>query len=128
MTEVFIKNFCFKNNIPIKQLNKHALDLLGEYQWPGNVRELKNVIIKLITQSEDQVITSNNVQMVLGKDNHSASASVSTASLREATDSFQRNLILDRLRQYDGNVTETARDLGENRSHFYRRLKKLGIS
>ena len=48
--------------------------------------------------------------------------------LKEARDSFEKTLILERLARFGGNVTHTAADLGIERTHLHRKLKSLGIA
>ena len=43
-------------------------------------------------------------------------------------DAYERNYILRKLAECDGNITRAAEALGIDRSHLYRRMKALGIS
>ncbi len=124
----FIKEFCFAHNSPLKKLSPDAVKVLQNHDWPGNVRELKNVLVKLITGNESETISALSVEFFLGKQPSGITKTTPfERTLRDATADFQKQFILEALNQNDGNVTETARVLGENRSHFYRRLKKLQI-
>ena len=48
-------------------------------------------------------------------------------SFKEATDAYQREFILHKLNEFDGNVSKAAEAMGVDRSHLYRRMKNLGI-
>jgi two-component system nitrogen regulation response regulator NtrX len=48
-------------------------------------------------------------------------------SYREAAETYEREYILRKLAETDGNITRTAELMGIDRSHLYRRLKALGI-
>jgi two-component system nitrogen regulation response regulator NtrX len=50
----------------------------------------------------------------------------SAQSLRQAVEEFERQHILERLRAHGGQVAATARELGLERSHLYKKMKKLG--
>jgi two-component system nitrogen regulation response regulator NtrX len=50
------------------------------------------------------------------------------ASYREGRDAYERNYILKKLSEHDGNVTRTAEAMGIDRSHLYRRMKALSIN
>lgn len=39
------------------EITEEAMDMLLEFDWPGNVRELKNVIERAVYQSDDELIT-----------------------------------------------------------------------
>jgi len=54
-------------------------------------------------------------------------ASAAAASLRQAVEEFERRHILERLRAHGGQVAATARELGLERSHLYKKMRALGI-
>ena len=54
-------------------------------------------------------------------------ASATAASLRQAVEEFERQHILERLRAHGGQVAATARELGLERSHLYKKMRALGI-
>ena len=47
--------------------------------------------------------------------------------LRQARARFERQYILDRLSANRGNLGDTARELGIERTNLYRKMKQLGI-
>ena len=52
---------------------------------------------------------------------------VNDPSFKAATDAYQREFILHKLAQHDGNVSKAAEEMGVDRSHLYRRMRSLGI-
>jgi DNA-binding NtrC family response regulator len=48
-------------------------------------------------------------------------------SLRSAVEIFERRFILERLKAHGGQVAATARELGLERSHLYKKMRALGI-
>lgn len=54
-------------------------------------------------------------------------ASFRFPSFKDATDAYQREFILHKLAEFDGNVSKAADDMGVDRSHLYRRMRNLGI-
>jgi two-component system, NtrC family, nitrogen regulation response regulator NtrX len=50
------------------------------------------------------------------------------ASLQEARAAYEREYILKKLAESNGNVTRTAEILGLERSNLYRKMKALGIA
>jgi two-component system nitrogen regulation response regulator NtrX len=48
-------------------------------------------------------------------------------TFKEATDAYQREFILHKLAEFEGNVSKAADDMGVDRSHLYRRMRNLGI-
>jgi two-component system nitrogen regulation response regulator NtrX len=47
--------------------------------------------------------------------------------LQQARTAYERDFILRKLEENQGNVSRTAADLGLERSHLYRKMKHLGI-
>ena len=50
------------------------------------------------------------------------------SSLQEARAAYERDYILRKLEENQGNVTRAAEALGLERSHLYRKMKSLGIA
>jgi len=48
-------------------------------------------------------------------------------SLKEATGRFEREFILRRLAQNDGNIAKTAEQIGIARRNLHRKIRQLGI-
>ncbi len=56
LVEHFIQKICQSEDINIKTISSEALKYLQEYTWPGNIREIENIIMRVITLSdEDQI-------------------------------------------------------------------------
>jgi two-component system nitrogen regulation response regulator NtrX len=128
-----------------KQLTPEAEKLFAAYNWPGNVRELKNTIERLVIFSDANAISGEHVLSLmphLGRPVSSLSASTPAyanpvqggmnqlapaGSLRDAKTEFEREFIVRKLRENDGNVSRTAQALGIERSHLHRKIKSYGI-
>jgi len=50
------------------------------------------------------------------------------STLHEARAAYERDYILRKLEEHQGNVTRAAEALGLERSHLYRKMKALGIA
>jgi two-component system nitrogen regulation response regulator NtrX len=48
-------------------------------------------------------------------------------ALRDLVDGYEREVVRERLRRFGGHVTNTARSLGLERSHLYKKCKQLGL-
>ena len=62
----FIELYCEESKRKKPSIKREAIDMLARYEWPGNVRELKNVIQRLLFDSED-VITTDDIKHALIK-------------------------------------------------------------
>ena len=107
-----------------------AIDALKQYAWPGNIRELRNVVERLLLLS-GAVVDAGSVELALPAARSSRPAAVSVADsagpLAERMLNFERAEVLKELERHNRNITQTARTLGLERSHFYKKCQQLGI-
>lgn len=61
----FARDFSEKYGSPTIEIDDQAKILIRNYTWPGNIRELKNVVEQLSVLSEDQVITAEELLMII---------------------------------------------------------------
>jgi len=98
--------------------------LLQAYRWPGNVRELKNIIERLVIMVPSDTIEASDMPDNLTEHSISASSLV----LKEAKNEFERRFILQALRLNNWNITETAQQLGIERTNLHRKMRQHDIS
>jgi two-component system nitrogen regulation response regulator NtrX len=115
-----------------KHFSESALEVILGYRWPGNVRELRNLVERLVIMVQGERIERRHLPPSLHHD-HARSDSTKTlatgfSSLQEARAAYERDYILRKLEENQGNVTRTAEALGLERSHLYRKMKSLGIA
>src|SRR6185295_10359399 len=102
-----------------------AIGELKRYNWPGNVRELRNVVERLMLLSEDGVVDQRSVEKALPAGE--AAPATSTGTLAERVEAFERELLLTELKRHRYHATETAKALGLERSHLYKKCQQLGV-
>jgi two-component system nitrogen regulation response regulator NtrX len=100
-----------------------ALDLLRGHSFPGNVRELRNLVERLVIMSPGAGIGPEDVGAVLPRVDTGAGAA---GRLSDAVREFEKQQIEAALRAEGGNVTRAAMRLGLERSHLYKKMRKLG--
>lgn len=125
LVEHFRREFSLANGRPPKEFKPSAIEKMQSYAWPGNVRELRNTVERVIIMHARPQIEADDLP-ILGADAPPAS-SYNFDSYREAAETYEREYILRKLGETDGNITRTAELMGIDRSHLYRRLKALGI-
>lgn len=123
------------------RLDSEARVALHEYGWPGNVRELEHILLRAALCAAkggprgDSVIISVGDLALPGTLGHGVSDPLSTVllespsnkSLRDATDEFQRRLIVVTLERNDGNWSAAARELDLDRANLRRLAQRLGV-
>ena len=125
LTEHFALLVAQQNDWPPRKITSGAYDVLSAYAWPGNVRELRNVVERLLLLADAEVDAST-VRLALPSGASSA-ISVSSGTLAERVDAYERSVILTELQKNDFRMTDTARALGLERSHLYKKCQQLGI-
>jgi len=108
-----------------------AMRALQAHAWPGNIRELRNVVERLLLFAEDGSITVATVQSALpaaaGREAHAGFSLTASGSLAERVEQFERQVILDEIKRHNQHITNTAKALGLERSHLYKKCQQLGI-
>ncbi len=126
LVEHFNREFSSANGRMTKEFTPAAIERMQNYNWPGNVRELRNTVERVIIMHTLPVVEADDLPL-LGAEAPPAS-SYNFDSYREAAETYEREYILRKLAEADGNITRTAELMGIDRSHLYRRLKALGIN
>ncbi len=112
-----------------KRFSEDAFHKMGEHSWPGNVRELKNFVERVFILIHTEEISAKEIQLA-GITNSFDEADRMfdyNATLREARSQFERDFILKKLDENDGNISKTAELIGVERSHLHRKIKSYGI-
>ena len=123
----FAAQVAAQNGWKAKAFEPDAIAELQRYGWPGNVRELRNVVERLLLLA-DGPVDAGAVRQALPLADGSADAPAAAAgSLAERTDAFEREQILAELRRHNQRMTDTAKALGLERSHLYKKCQALGI-
>jgi len=115
----FLKVFQKKYQKPQLRLGTQALRKLNKYHWPGNVRELQHTIEKAVILSE------GNVLMPADFDLKAVSSSMpkELPSLSE----MEKDLIINAMDRYQGNLSLVAEKLGVTRQTLYNKIKRYAL-
>jgi DNA-binding NtrC family response regulator len=100
-----------------------ALEALARHAFPGNIRELRNLVERLVIMSPGTTVSAEDAIAVLPA---AAGAPAGAARMSDAVQDFERRQIEEALAAEGGNMTRAAARLGLERSHLYKKMKKLG--
>ena len=117
LAEVFVRDFCQLNNLPMRQLTDSAREQLKAHPFPGNVRELKAVVELATVLADGEFIHGEDLPLRLGKATFGPGSQL---SLREQTTAIVQSC-LDEL---DGDVLAVASRLNIGKSTIYRMLQQ----
>ncbi|HLJ29429.1 MAG TPA: sigma-54 dependent transcriptional regulator [Candidatus Angelobacter sp.] len=107
-----------------------AVHALQAHSWPGNIRELRNVIERVLLFTDGDFVTAATVRTALPASTVAANAGVPSQSggtLAQRVEGFERQMILDEIKRQNYHITNTAKALGLERSHLYKKCQQLGI-
>jgi anaerobic nitric oxide reductase transcription regulator len=134
--------FCEQSRVKmgLKQvgLSESARMLLAQYGWPGNIRELEHAIYRAIVLARagypqgELVLQPQHFQLagqldVVAHEPEIPPVETPFASLREATDAFQRGQVMEALARNGNNWAASARQLGVDVANLHRLAKRLGV-
>jgi two-component system, NtrC family, nitrogen regulation response regulator NtrX len=119
----FAQHVSEQNGWKPKRFTPESVKALEAYGWPGNVRELRNSIERLLLLADGEV-DLRTVRLVLPVIREQV-RNVGTLAAR--VEAFEKETILAELKDHGYNVAETARALGLERSHLYKKCNQLGI-
>ena len=124
----FLAEACERNGRRPMRLERDALAALQTHDFPGNVRELRNLVERLAILCDGPEITADDVTAALpGGRRPRTDRFRAGASFHDLVEEAEREIILGALDAHADNVSETARDLGLERSHLYKKMRALGV-
>ena len=128
LAEHFAKQVADQNGWKVRGFTPEAAAELTRYAWPGNVRELRNVVERVLLLT-DEAVDAGTVRQVLAGRHGAAVAGVSAGGgiLADRVTAFERDVVLAELNAHGHRVADTARALGLERSHLYKKCQQLGI-
>ncbi|MBP2241232.1 arginine utilization regulatory protein [Cytobacillus eiseniae] len=129
LTDHFIHVFNKSFKKTIKGVDQEVIDLFLTYKWPGNVRELKHTIEYMMNVCEQEVLTENDLPVMLKQhlESKATKKSNTNLSLRKNLQQVEIELITTALKQTDGNIKQAAQILEIPRQTLQYKIQKLQI-
>jgi DNA-binding NtrC family response regulator len=117
-------------NLPARDFDPAALQIMQGYAWPGNVRELRNTIERiLVLHGHSDRVSPEHLPEAMrsAPPRPNPARKPAGTPLAEAVAAFERELVVDALRQTNGVQTRAAQLLGTTRRILNYRMRKLDI-
>jgi Nif-specific regulatory protein len=125
LADFFLEKYRGKYKKDVKRITTPAIDMLMRYHWPGNVRELENCIERAMLLCNNHVVHSYNLPPSI--QTAESSETVLPGSLSSALALFEKDFIIDALKNAQGNIAKAARALDTSERILGLRIKKYGI-
>ncbi len=106
------------------QLCPKAKKLLIEYHWPGNVRQLENTVERGIHLAQGAMLETEHFGLI---ELEQAPTSPNNIPETRTLEDIEHEAIKLALIEYQGNMTQCAKNLGISRPTLYRKLDKFAI-
>ena len=134
----FLEKFNEKLNRRVVRVSPDAMEIFVNYPWPGNVRELENIMERMVTFCDDDVLKA----IIIPDDIKSRAREVEeenrqtkkliTQTYKDAKsqviEDFTKEYIEGMLQECEGKITKASNRSGMDRGCFYRLMKKYDIS
>jgi two-component system, NtrC family, nitrogen regulation response regulator NtrX len=129
LVRYFTERAIEEQRLPPRRLAPETVERLARMDWPGNVRELRNTVERLLILSPGMEVGVRDVERLVGGP---ADAGLGADLMRAATfaefkEQAERTFILNKLREHDWNVSETARSLDMPRSNLYKKIDRYNL-
>ena len=116
----FITMYAEKYARSLPSISDGTIDALEHYDWKGNIREMQNRVERALILSDEEVLSLHDFGI---------SSTMITINGHEenSLQEIERITILKALEKNQGNISQTAEELGLSRPALYRRLEKYNI-
>ena len=123
---LLIEHFLERRGAAGRSFSDDAIGILQRCPWPGNVRELDNLVGRVLVLNLASIIRPQHLPPQYRE--KPERPALTTGSLREAREAFERDYMKDLLERVGGNVAEAARQAGIGRPYLHQKLRKFGIN
>ncbi|NIK73965.1 DNA-binding NtrC family response regulator [Thermonema lapsum] len=123
LAEHFLRRFAQKYRKEVRQLSAEALKVLKTYSWPGNIRELEHAIERAVIMADKHTLTNDDFAFL----QKAAPSAKLPTDLPLNLEELEKQAIAQALKKHQGNISQTAKELGITRAALYRRIEKYGL-
>nr|BFD60569.1 sigma-54 dependent transcriptional regulator [Bdellovibrio sp. CKG001]BFD63984.1 sigma-54 dependent transcriptional regulator [Bdellovibrio sp. HM001]BFD68174.1 sigma-54 dependent transcriptional regulator [Bdellovibrio sp. HAGR004] len=129
LVSYFSDNVSRESGYPKKVFSEKGIEKMLAYQWPGNVRELKNFIERVYILTPGDFVDVHDLRFagLIDKDDEKAVEMQDLSTFREARAQFEKDYLLRKISENNGNISRTAEVIGLERSYLHRKIKAYGI-
>lgn len=121
--EKYLKKTCETYHVK-KELSDDLFRLLLQFEWRGNYLEVKNVMERLVVQSDGPIITTDDLPMEHRRgESKMESLDIEGKTLQSILENVEARVLLEAQKRYK-TTTEMAKALGISQPSIVRKMKK----
>lgn len=121
LANYFVRQISQRHGMTNRTIEPSCLSLLTDYHWPGNVRELHNAIERMLIMG-GETLTCADLPHEIAYASTEQSSESNQLTLKAHLRYVERELIIKRLKEYQGNITKVAASLALDRSYLHKKL------
>lgn len=126
LADHFVLKYAREQKKPVQRISPAVTEVFLSYSWPGNVRELENCIERAVL-----LATGDSVEMIHLPPSLRSSTQDSEKKdqgiLSTVVKANERSLIIEALKETQGNQSEAAKKLGTTKRIIQYKIQKLGL-
>ncbi|HOJ51165.1 MAG TPA: sigma 54-interacting transcriptional regulator [Syntrophales bacterium] len=126
LADHFVLKYAKEVGKNIRRISPAVIDIFMNHSWPGNVRELENCIERAVLLAEGDTIEMVHLPPSLQVKTREGSERES-GRFQAIIEAQEKALIIDALKEFNGNQSMAARSLGLTKRIIQYKIKKLGI-
>ena len=126
LANYFARKYAEKCNRRVMGISSEARKRLMTYDWPGNVRELENAIERAVVLGTTEQILADDLPEVVVEANTSVSDEA-PSSYHELVVQTKKRMIIDAMKQANGNYTAAAKLLDLHPNYLHRLIRNLNM-
>ncbi len=123
----FSEKVCLSGGYQEKKLTPKAVKELIRHDWPGNVREIKNFIERVYILTPEDTIDVHDLTFAGLNQKDNGNSFSDAANFRDARALFEKEYLVKKITEHNGNISKTAEAIGLERSYLHRKIKSFGI-
>lgn len=125
LADYFVTKFSELHGKPCDGISAEARNVLRAYNWPGNIRELRNAIEHGIVILDTRFIELRHLpQEISGTAYWRASSGLQNNASRKSMSDLRRETAEQLMKEFAGNKSRVAKQMGIARTTLYRILKQ----
>jgi len=127
LAQAFLREFAKENGKTVNDFTAEALDALMSFSWPGNVRELRNAVEQMVVLARGDRLTVRDIPATIRSGADLTKISVVRPGVTMTVEEAERQLIIQALKETNGNRTKAADKIGMSRRTLHRKLKEYHL-
>ncbi|MEJ7759677.1 MAG: sigma-54 dependent transcriptional regulator [Gemmatimonadaceae bacterium] len=127
----FVTVLSQREGITPRRISESAIERLMSLDWAGNVRELRNTVERMLILATGLELSAKDVDRLAGArvaDDTGLASLTACRTFEEFKEAAERAYLLGKLREFDWNVSETARAVEMPRSNLYKKIERYSLT